>query len=50
MKQPQYTYAPRGILWAVLKWEYTERGSIGTVLCYFQNKEDAKRLAYTMNY
>jgi len=49
MKNPKYTYAPRGNLWAVLEWKYLPFGKTGQTVCYFSNKEYAKAMAKQLN-
>jgi hypothetical protein len=49
MNQPLYSYAHRGNLWAVLKWEYLPNGSTATVVQYFINKQDAMKTADNLN-
>ena len=49
MNRPLYSYAPRGNLWAVLKWEYLPNGSSATVVQYFTNKLDAVKMAEFLN-
>jgi hypothetical protein len=49
MNQPLYSYAHRGNLWAVLKWEYLPNGSTATVVQYFKNKQDAVKKVELLN-
>jgi len=41
MEKPLYTIAPRGNLWRVLVWEYTENGSKAEVVAVCFAKESA---------
>lgn len=48
--QPEYTYRPKGALWAVYHWEYyPDGGAIGTKVAEFQAREDARRECYRLN-
>lgn len=49
MNQPMYSYAHRGNLWAVLKWQYLPNGATATPLCYFVDKQDAIRMVAELN-
>lgn len=47
--QPEYTYRPKGALWAVYHWEYYPIGAIGTKVAEYSEREDARRECYRLN-
>lgn len=49
MERPLYSYAHRGNLWAVLKWQYLPNGSSATVIQYFSSKLDAVKMSANLN-